>query len=142
MKTSWLCAWSAAVLLMIGVPGVAEAADRPPNVVLVFADDLGYADVGVFGARGYRTPHIDRLAAEGVRFNDFYVAQAVCTASRAALLTGAYPQRVGLTGAVDQLENGIAVLAGEGVSRRKPWNICVVTKGGGEPDFVVSSVER
>jgi arylsulfatase A-like enzyme len=70
-------------------------------VVLVFADDLAYADVGVFGAQGYRTPHIDRLAAEGVRFTDFYVAQAVCTASRAALLTGAYPQRVGLTGAID-----------------------------------------
>ncbi len=79
----------------------AAATDRPPNIVLVFADDLGYADVGVFGAQGYRTPHIDRLAAEGVRFTDFYVAQAVCTASRAALLTGSYPQRVGLTGAVD-----------------------------------------
>jgi arylsulfatase A-like enzyme len=79
----------------------ASAGDRPPNVVLVFADDLGYADVGVFGAQGYRTPHIDRLATEGVRFTDFYVAQAVCTASRAALLTGSYPQRVGLTGAVD-----------------------------------------
>ena len=90
----------------------ASAGDRPPNVVLVFADDLGYADVGVFGARGYRTPHIDRLATEGVRFTDFYVAQAVCTASRAALLTGAYPQRVGLTGAVDhRARHGIS--AGE-----------------------------
>jgi arylsulfatase A-like enzyme len=78
-----------------------RAGDRPPNVVLVFADDLGYADVGVFGAEGYATPHIDRLAAEGVRLTDFYVAQAVCTASRAALLTGTYPQRVGLTGALD-----------------------------------------
>ena len=92
-----------APLLLVagGVPSTSAAVDRPPNVVLVFADDLGYADVGVFGARGYSTPHIDRLAAEGVRFTDFYVAQAVCTASRAALLTGAYPQRVGLTGALD-----------------------------------------
>ncbi|MCG6924812.1 MAG: sulfatase [Acidobacteria bacterium] len=89
---------SMAALLL---PSVSGAAERPPNVVLVFADDLGYGDVGVFGAQGYSTPHIDRLAAEGVRFTDFYVAQAVCTASRAALLTGAYPQRVGLTGAVD-----------------------------------------
>jgi arylsulfatase A-like enzyme len=88
---------------------VSGAAEPPPNVVLVFADDLGYADVGVFGAEGLRTPHIDRLAAEGVRFTDFYVAQAVCTASRAALLTGAYPQRVGLTGAVDhRARHGIA----------------------------------
>jgi arylsulfatase A-like enzyme len=87
----------------------ASAGDRPPNVVLVFADDLGYADVGVFGAEGFRTPHIDRLAAEGVRLTDFYVAQAVCTASRAALLTGAYPQRVGLIGAVDHR-------AGHGIS--------------------------
>jgi arylsulfatase A len=89
---------SMAALLL---PSVSGAAERPPNVVLVFADDLGYGDVGVFGAQGYSTPHIDRLAAEGVRFTDFYVAQGVCTASRAALLTGAYPQRVGLTGAVD-----------------------------------------
>ena len=92
-----------------GLASGATAAEPPPNVVLVFADDLGYADVGVFGAEGFRTPHIDRLAAEGVRFTDFYVAQAVCTASRAALLTGAYPQRVGLTGAVDhRARHGIA----------------------------------
>ena len=89
------------IMAALSIPSTSDAAERPPNVVLVFADDLGYADVGVFGAQGYSTPHIDRLAAEGVRFTDFYVAQAVCTASRAALLTGAYPQRVGLTGAVD-----------------------------------------
>ncbi len=98
MKTLRLLAGPASLILLTGT--AAPAADRPPNVVLVFADDLGYADVGVFGARGFRTPHIDRLADEGVRFTDFYVAQAVCTASRAALLTGSYPQRVGLTGAI------------------------------------------
>jgi arylsulfatase A-like enzyme len=76
------------------------AASRPPNVVLVYADDLGYADVGVHGSTRIRTPHIDRLAASGVRFTDFYVAQAVCSASRAALLTGAYPNRVGILGAL------------------------------------------
>ncbi len=103
--------WPATSLIMVALllASFSGAADRPPNVVLVFADDLGYADVGVFGARGYSTPHIDRLAAEGVRFTDFYVAQAVCTASRAALLTGAYPQRVGLTGAVDhRAQHGIS----------------------------------
>jgi len=98
MKTLRLLAGPASLILLTAT--AAPAADRPPNVVLVFADDLGYADVGVFGARGFRTPHIDRLADEGVRFTDFYVAQAVCTASRAALLTGSYPQRVGLTGAI------------------------------------------
>ena len=73
---------------------------RLPNIVLIYADDLGYGDVGVYGARTIRTPSIDRLAAEGVRFTDFYVAQAVCSASRAALLTGAYPNRIGILGAL------------------------------------------
>jgi arylsulfatase A-like enzyme len=87
----------------------ASAADRPPNVVLVYADDLGYGDVGAYGAPLIRTPHIDRLAREGVRFTDFYVAQAVCSASRAALLTGAYPNRVGILGALFPAStNGIA----------------------------------
>src|SRR4051812_12186399 len=84
-------------------PAVVEAratADRPPNIVLIYADDLGYSDVGCFGARGYATPNIDRLAAEGVRFTDFYVAQAVCSASRTALLTGCYPNRLGILGAL------------------------------------------
>jgi arylsulfatase len=70
-------------------------------VVLVFTDDQGYSDVGCFGASGFTTPNLDRLAAEGTRFTDFYVAQAVCTASRAALMTGCYPNRVGLFGALN-----------------------------------------
>lgn len=71
-----------------------------PNIVLIFCDDLGYADVGCFGAKGWKTPNIDRLAREGVRFTQFYVAQAVCSASRAALMTGCYPNRVGIQGAL------------------------------------------
>jgi arylsulfatase A-like enzyme len=74
--------------------------ERPPNVVLIFCDDMGYADVGCYGARGYKTPNIDRLARQGMRFTDFYVAQAVCSASRAALLTGCYPNRIGIKGAL------------------------------------------
>lgn len=77
----------------------AHAADRPPNVVLIFIDDLGYGDIGSFGAKGYETPNLDRMAGEGVKFTDFYVAQPVCGASRAALLTGCYPNRIGLRGA-------------------------------------------
>jgi arylsulfatase A-like enzyme len=71
-----------------------------PNVVIIFTDDQGYADVGVFGARGFATPHLDRMAAEGIRFTDFHVAQPVCSASRAALLTGCYPNRIGIHGAL------------------------------------------
>jgi arylsulfatase A len=71
-----------------------------PNLVIIFTDDQGYADVGVFGARGFKTPNLDRLAAEGRTFRNFHVAQPVCSASRAALLTGCYPNRVGIHGAL------------------------------------------
>jgi arylsulfatase A len=77
------------------------AAARPPNVILILTDDQGYADVGVYGAQGFSTPNLDRLAGEGIRFTDFHVAQAVCSASRAALLTGCYPNRIGITGALE-----------------------------------------
>jgi arylsulfatase A-like enzyme len=83
----------------------AIAVQRPPNVVIIFADDLGYADIGTFGAKGYQTPNLDRMAAEGVRLTNFYVAQAVCSASRMALLTGCYPNRVGIQGALDHRAN-------------------------------------
>ncbi len=72
-----------------------------PNVVFVLADDLGYADLSCFGAKDIRTPNLDRLASEGTRFTNFLVAQAVCTASRAALMTGCYSNRVGLAGALN-----------------------------------------
>src|SRR5262249_12600688 len=79
-----------------------DAAERPkpPNVVIVFADDLGYGDLGCYGAPGRPTPNLDRMAAEGVRLTDFYVAQPICSASRTALLTGRYPNRVGILGAL------------------------------------------
>jgi arylsulfatase A-like enzyme len=82
---------------------VATRAASPPNVVLIFADDLGYADVGCFGATNIATPNIDRLAREGTRLTSFYVAQPVCTASRAALLTGCYANRVSMSGALNHL---------------------------------------
>jgi arylsulfatase A len=71
----------------------AMAAEQPPNVVLIFADDLGYGDLGCYGATKVQTPNIDRLAAEGRRFTDAHSASAVCTPSRYALLTGEYPVR-------------------------------------------------
>ncbi|MCX7885662.1 MAG: sulfatase [Verrucomicrobiae bacterium] len=79
---------------------VAEDRPGPPNIIIILTDDQGYADVGCFGAKGFTTPNLDRLAKEGRRFTSFHVAQAVCTASRAALLTGCYPNRIGLHGAL------------------------------------------
>lgn len=77
-----------------------SAAERPPNVVVIFIDDMGYADIGPFGAKDYPTPNLDRMAAEGRTFTDFVVSSAVCSASRAALLTGCYHRRIGIRGAL------------------------------------------
>lgn len=69
---------------------------RPPNVVIILADDLGYGDIGSYGQKRIRTPHIDALAKQGIRLTDFYAAANICTPSRAGLLTGRYPIRTGL----------------------------------------------
>jgi len=88
------------LLSLAACAGRSPLQDRPPNLVLIFCDDLGYGDLGCTGAKGYATPHIDRMAAEGMRFTHFYVPQAVCSASRAGILTGCYPNRVGILGAL------------------------------------------
>jgi arylsulfatase len=72
-----------------------------PNIVLIFIDDMGYADLDRFRAKGYNTPNLDKLAGEGMCFTDFHVSQAVCSASRASLLTGCYSERVGILGALN-----------------------------------------
>lgn len=90
----------------------AFAATPRPNFVLIVADDLGYGDLGSYGHPVHRTPHLDKLAAEGVRFTDFYMTSSVCTPSRAALLTGRYPIRAGLT-ALLWPENDKGLPAGE-----------------------------
>ena len=96
---------SAALLLVVSVillsgalAAAAAAADvaPPPNVVLIFTDDQGYGDLSCFGSKTIRTPNIDRLAREGRKFTSFMVASPVCSPSRAALLTGCYPKRVGM----------------------------------------------
>lgn len=71
-----------------------------PNIVLIFMDDMGYGDLSCYGALDMQTPHLDQMAQEGVRFTNFLSAQAVCSASRAALLTGCYPNRIGISGAL------------------------------------------
>lgn len=99
--SNFLKTWLIFTLCILSHSAWSLAADRPaqPNIIIVFADDLGYADVGCFGAKGFTTPHLDRMAAEGRRFTSFYVSQAVCGASRASLLTGCYANRIGMLGA-------------------------------------------
>jgi arylsulfatase A-like enzyme len=83
-------------LISLVIP--AGSAGSSPNIVIVLTDDQGYADVGCYGAQAFTTPNLDRLAREGTCFTSFYVAQPVCSPSRAALLTGCYPNRLGITG--------------------------------------------
>ncbi len=92
-RTRLLTALAAGLLASSAAPG---ADPRPPNFIVIFCDDLGYGDLGVYGHPTIRTPNIDRMAAEGLRFTDFYVAAEVCTPSRAALLTGRLPIRSGM----------------------------------------------
>ena len=73
--------------------------ERPPNVVIVFTDDQGYQDLSCFGSPNIHTPNLDQMAKEGIRLTSYYSAQAVCSASRAGLLTGCYPNRIGISGA-------------------------------------------
>jgi len=74
-----------------------------PNIVIIFIDDQGYSDLGCYGAEGFETPNIDKLASEGTKFTNFYVSEAVCSASRSSLLTGCYAQRVSIRGALSAL---------------------------------------
>jgi len=80
------------------VPAAPRAPGDRPNVIIIFCDDMGYADIGPFGAKGYATPNLDRMAREGTVFTDFHVGRSICSPSRAALLTGCYPVRVGVPG--------------------------------------------
>jgi arylsulfatase len=91
---------SSILLFALLAAATLHAEPRLPNIVLIFTDDQAYADVGGFGAKGFTTPNLDRLAAEGRRFTNFHVSQPVCSASRAALLTGCYSNRLGIHGAL------------------------------------------
>ena len=84
------------LLLAIVLASVPVSSAAPPNFVVIFIDDMGYGDIEPFGSKLNKTPHLNRMAAEGRRLTSFYVASPVCTPSRAALMTGCYPQRVGL----------------------------------------------
>jgi len=86
------------------IPLIAFSKEAPkttnPNIILIFCDDLGYGDLSCYAASQYKTPNLDKMASQGVRFTSFLSAQAVCSASRAAIMTGCYPNRVGISGAL------------------------------------------
>src|SRR5262249_11822814 len=89
---SSICIWRCVSPLLAGDLG----RPLPPNVVIIYCDDLGYADIEPFGAPRTKTPNLVRLAAEGRKLTDFHVTSGVCSPSRASLMTGCYPKRVGL----------------------------------------------
>ena len=94
MRTLTAAAALAGLALLIhcgGTPGSPSGAATPPNIVLLLADDMGYADPSAFGGTAVQTPHLDALAASGIKLTNFYAASAVCSPSRAAILTGRYP---------------------------------------------------
>jgi arylsulfatase A-like enzyme len=86
------------MVLMLGLASVASAADRPPNIIIIYADDLGYGDVGFNGRKEWSTPNLDRLGKQGTIFRRWYTAGVVCAPSRTALLTGRYGIHNGVTG--------------------------------------------
>lgn len=86
--------------IMLSCKSEIATSPQSPNVIIIFTDDQGYQDLGCYGSPDIKTPHIDKMAADGIRLTDFYSAQAVCSASRAGILTGCYPNRLGIHGAL------------------------------------------
>lgn len=107
MNTCLRLAAAGLALLFVSLGPPLQAADRPPNVILMFSDDQGTLDMAKLGARDLYTRNLDRLADQGVLFTQFYAAAPVCSPSRAALLTGLYPQRAGVPGNVGLRDEGL-----------------------------------
>src|SRR5688500_4443883 len=87
----------ALAVLTVGTPALAQDKKRPPNIILIVADDLGHRDLSCTGSTYFQTPHIDRLAKNGVRFTQAYAQAPVCSPTRAALMTGVHPARLRIT---------------------------------------------
>jgi len=137
LRTMLVCALAIVLVCVQGVFSLAQEGkpkgEQPPNVIIILADDLGYGDLGCYGHPTIATPNLDRMAREGLRFTQFYVAECVCTPSRAALLTGRLPIRNGMcsdkrrvlfpdsTGGLPENETTIA----EGLKSAKYATACV-----------------
>ena len=93
-------AFCMAVCGLVATAVIARAEAPRPSIVLFFIDDMGYGDIEPYGSRKNKTPHLSSMAAEGVRFTDFYLASTACSPSRSALLTGCYAERVNMHGRV------------------------------------------
>ena len=118
-------------LFLVFLLSISVARAATPNVVIIFIDDMGYADIGPFGAQGYATPHLDAMARAGTKFTNFHVSQAVCSASRTALLTGCYSNRLGIHGALGpQSKIGIAEseMTLAEMAKQKDYATCAVGK--------------
>ena len=87
----------AVLLLLFPLIIQAQKKDKRPNIIYIMADDLGFADLSCYGQKKYTTPNIDKLAAQGVKFNNAYAAAPVCTPTRAAFMTGKYPARTDIS---------------------------------------------
>ena len=85
-----------ALALLLAIPSPTRAREAPPNFIILLADDLGYSDLGAYGHPTMATPNLDRMAREGLKLTSFYSGEPTCTPTRAALLTGRYPNRSGL----------------------------------------------
>ncbi len=96
----------AVFVILSGWPAISRGAEEKPNILFILADDLGYGDLGCYGCEDIRTPHLDRLAAEGVMFTDYYANGPVCSPTRAAFMTGRYQQRLGMENAIKYQEHG------------------------------------
>jgi len=131
----------ASILLvaLTAFPAVAQRTEGPPNIVLIVADYMGYSDIGPYGATDIRTPSLDRLAAEGVRFSDYYAAAPICSPSRASLLSGYYPRRVGVERNVNSADAGLSAKYGTLVRELKAGGYATAVVGkwhlGWGPEF-------
>ena len=125
-KPRWI-AWFAFLLLITvatldrACAAQSQAGRRAPNILLIVVDDMGYGDLGCYGSKQIRTPAIDRLAKEGVRLTDFYANGALCTPTRAALMTGRYPQCAGFDWAIGYGERGRGLA---GIRKRRCPGCC------------------